>query len=174
MLLLTGGVPYVALAKSAPIFFLIAVCAVRAWVVRDELRVPRRLLVAIGFVLVLTIASYGLLHPVWVESASAITSSPPSKRPVVMLVLHNASRRTIEIERVTGGFVFSDGRAGLPWERGSGAPFRIPAGHSGTFALKMRADACGSALFGTVRYRVFGLTLHEPLRVAPSGLPNCS
>ena len=174
VLLLTGGVPYLTTGKSAPFFFLIAVWAVRAWVVRDELRFPRRLLGAIGVALVLAIASYGLPHPVWVESASAVTSFPPSKRPVVLLVLHNASRGTIEIERVTGGLVFSDGRAGFPGERGSGAPVRIPAGRSGTFTLEMRGGACGTAILGAVRYRVFGLTLHEPLRVTPSGLPGCS
>lgn len=174
VLLLTGGVPYLTTEKSAPLLFLIAVWAVRAWAVRDELRFPRRLLGAIGAALVLAIGSYGLLHPVWVESASAVTSSPRSKRPVVGLVLHNASRGTIEIERVTGGLVFGDGRVGFPGERGSATPLRIPAGQSGTFTLRMRGGACGTAIMGTVRYRVFGLALHEPLRVKPWGLPSCS
>jgi hypothetical protein len=174
VIIFSGGVPFVTSKGGAvPLLFLIAVWVVRAWVVRDELRFPRRPLAAIGAMLVITIASYGLLHPVWIESASATTSMPRSKRPTVLLMLHNSSRATIEIGRVDGG-LFVDARAGWPWAEGTALPVRIPGGHSAMFTVRKRAEECGDGLVGSVRYRIFGRTLREPLRVALPELPGCS
>lgn len=172
VLFFTGGAPYVTSDKSAPLLFLIAVWVVRAWVVKDDFRVPPRVLLATGAVLVSTIASYGLLHPVWVESASASSSMPKSKRPTVLLRLHNASRASLELQRVSAGG-FTDARAGWPWEVGTRMPVRISGGHTGTFTLRMRPGTCGNGLIANVRYRVLGRTLREPLRLTVSGLSTC-
>jgi hypothetical protein len=171
VLFFTGGAPLVASEDGAPLYFVIAVCAVRAWVVKDELRFPRRLLLATALLLVLTIASYGLLHPVWVESVSATSSPPQSKRPTVLLMLHNAGRASLTIERVsTGGF--SDARAGPPWTSRE-LPVRIAGGHTEPFTLTLQPGSCGSRLIGAVRYRVLGRTMDEPLRLTAPEVRSC-
>jgi len=172
VLLFTGGVPYVTSDDSAPLLFLIAVWVVRAWVVKDDFRIQRPFLLATSVVLVATIASYGLLHPVWVQSADASSSMPKSKQPTVLLMLHNTSRASVELERVSAGG-FTDARAGWPWEPGDPLPVRISGGHTGTFTLRMRPETCGDGLVADLRYRVLGRTLHEPLRLTVPGLSSC-
>ena len=171
VLLFTGGAPIVTSHDSAPVFFLIAVWAVRAWVVKDELRVPRRPLLAVGAALALVTTSYGLLHPIWVESASTVESIPKSKQMRVMLTLHNSSRGSVEVEQLSAAG-FTDGRVG-PWEPGSSLPVRISGGHTGAFTLRTTPGTCGGGLDGIVRYRVLGRTLVEPLRLTLAGLPAC-
>jgi hypothetical protein len=169
VLFFTGGAPFVTSHDSAPLFFVIAVWAVRAWAVKDELRFPRRPLMAIGVLLVLTIASYGLFHPLWVESASAISSSPKPKRSAVLLMLHNASRATVELERVSAGG-FSDARGGWPGQS-TQLPLRIAGSHSEAFTLKLRPGTCGRGLIAELRYRVLGHTMREPLRLTVPDFP---
>jgi hypothetical protein len=172
VLLFTGGAPFVTSAEGTPLFFLIAVWAVRAWVVKDEFRFPRWPLLATGVLLILTIASYGLFHPLWVESASATFSQPREKRPTVMLVLHNASRASMRIERVSAGG-FTDARAGWPWENATQLPLRIAGGQTAALTLKMQPGTCGDGLLADVRYRLLGQTLHGPLRVTVPDLRSC-
>jgi hypothetical protein len=171
VLLFTGGAPFITSDDSAPLFFVIAVWAVRAWVVKDDLRIPRRPLLAVGAALALTIASYGLLHPIWVESASTVESIPKSKQTRVVLMLHNSSRRSVEVEQLSAGG-FTDART-RPWEPGSRLPVQISGGHTGVFTLRTRPGTCGNGLDGRLRYRVLGRTLVEPLRLTLSGLPAC-
>lgn len=170
VLLLTGGAPYVTSGDGAPLYFLIAVCAVRGWVVKDELRFPRRPLLVTALLLVLTIASYGLFHPVWVESVSA-TSSPTSKRPTVWLMLHNAGRASLTIERVSA-VGFRDARGGFPWTSAE-LPVRIAGGHTEAFTLKLQPGTCGGGFRGTVRYRVLGRTMLEPLSLTAPRVRSC-
>ncbi len=165
VLLLTGGAPLVTTHKSAPLFFLIAIWAVRVWVLKAELRVPRRPLLATGVVLVLTIASYGLLHPVWLESASAVVSQPKAKRPTVMLLLRNASHANMTLERVEV-LGFTDVRSGWPFQGTTRLPLKLAGGKTATLTTHMRSGTCGNGLYVRVRYRVFGKTLHEPIRLA--------
>jgi hypothetical protein len=172
VLLFTGGAPFITPKEGAPLLFLIAVWAVRAWVVKDELRFPRHPLLAIGLLLVLTIASYGLFHPLWVESASATFSQPREKRQTVMLVVHNASRASMKIERVSAGG-FTDARAGWPWEDATQLPLRIAGGQTAALTLKMQPGTCGNGLTAHLRYRLLGQTLHEPLRVTVPDFRSC-
>lgn len=172
VLLFTGGAPLVTTDTSAPLFFLVAVWAVRAWVVKDEFRFPRRPLLAIGALFVLTIASYGLFHPVWVESASPIVSHPTAKRPTVMLVLHNGSRASMTIERVSAGG-YTDARAGWPGENAAQLPLRIAGGKTAALMLKMQPGNCGNGLYARVRYRLLGRTLQEPFNVTVPDLRSC-
>jgi hypothetical protein len=171
VLLFTGGAPFVTSHDSAPFFFLIAVWAVRAWVVKDELRIPRRPLLAVGAALALIIAAYGLFHPIWVESQSTLEAIPKSKQTRVVLMLHNSSRRSVEVEQLSAPG-FTEGRVG-PWEPGSRLPVRISGGHTGVFMLRVKPGTCGNGLDGSVRYRVFGRTLDEPLRLTLAALPGC-
>jgi hypothetical protein len=170
VLMVTGGAPYVTSADGAPLYFLIAVCAVRGWVVKDELRFPRRPLLVTALLLVLTIASYGLFHPVWVESVSA-TSLPTSKRPTVLLMLHNAGRASLTIERVSAAG-FTDARGGFPWTSAE-LPVRIAGGHTEGFTLKLQPGTCGSRFSGSVRYRVLARTMHEPLSLTAPRFRSC-
>ncbi len=169
VLLFTGGAPFVTSDDGAPLFFVIAVFAVRAWVVKDELRFPRRPLLALGVLLVQTIASYGLFHPLWVESASAISSSPKPKRSAVLLMLHNSSRATVELERVSAGG-FSAARGDWPWPS-TRLPLRIAGGHTAAFTLKRRPGTCGGGLTAELRYRVLGRTMREPLGLTTADVP---
>jgi hypothetical protein len=170
VLLFTGGAPFVVSEKSAPLFFVVAVWAVRAWVVRDQLRLSRRLLAITGVALLLTVGSYGLFHPVWVQSVSAVSEMPKAKRPTVLLMLHNASRGSLLIERLSAGG-FTDAGAGWPSEPSRPPPLRVGAGRTEPFILKARLGTCGTGFMATVRYRVLGVTLHEPVRLAA---PVCS
>lgn len=175
VLLVTGGVPYVTSPEAFPLVFVIAVSAVRWWVVRDELRFPRRLLAGIGLVLALVIGSYGVVHPVWVDSATAWWSARAGKRPAVMLVLQNSGRVSVEVQRLSGGFLFSDGRVGLPGQDRALTSVRIPPGQSREFTLRPRPGSCSTALWGArLRYRVLGVAASEPLVAGVSGLRGCS
>jgi hypothetical protein len=135
--------------------------------------VSRRLLAITGAALVLTAGSYGLFHPVWVESVSAVSAMPKAKRPTVLLMLHNASRASLVIERLSAGG-FTDARAGWPGERSAPPPLRVGAGRTEAFIVKERLGTCGTGFIATVRYRVLGVTLHEPLRLAAPGPTACS
>jgi hypothetical protein len=139
-------------------------------VVRAELQASRSLLLGLGAALVLTIASYGLTHPVWVESAS--TTMPAGKHPTAMLILHNQGRVPVEVELVAANGRH-DARVGWPWSNGRHLPVSIGPGHSETFTLNAGAGSCGG-LEGTIRFRVFGTIRSEPLSVVPSGFPSCS
>jgi hypothetical protein len=169
VLIFTGGAPFVMSEESAPLFFLIAVWAVRAWVVKDELRFPRRPMAVVGTVLVLTIASYGLVHPVWLEASTATTVKQTA---TVMLVLHNQGRVPVEVDRITANG-WHEARAGWPWAYTRRLPVRIAPGHSETFMVTVSRGDCGG-LRGTIRYRVFGRTSSEPLSSNPSSFPACS
>lgn len=169
VLFFTGGAPFVTSEDGAPLYFVIAVFAVRAWVVNEELRVRRWALLATGVLLVLTIASYGLFHPLWIESASSISSQAKQKRPTVVVMLHNSSRASVELERVSAGG-FTDVRGGWPLDR-THLPLLIAGGHTEAFALKALPGTCGSGLIAELHYRVFGRTLHEPLRLTLPELP---
>lgn len=173
VLLFTGGAPYVTSEKTALLFFLIAIWAVRAWVVREDFRFPRRGLVVVAATLLLTIGSYGMLHPVWVQSAAAISGMPESKRPTVLLMLHNASRRTLEIDDLTAlGYTLTG--AGWPTEHRTGPPFRVGAGRTETFTLRRNVGTCGNGVTATLGYHELGLALQQPVRVAVPGLAGCS
>ncbi len=151
--------------------FVVAVWAVRAWVVRDELRFPRRSLALLGGILLLTIASYGLLHPMWVADAEAWTSSKST--PSILLLVHNGGRVAVEVDRVSGEPLASV-RTGFPGREGRGSAAYLPSGSTRAFVLRMRGGGCGLGQFHVrVRYRVFGLTLSEPLGVAPFGVTGC-
>lgn len=173
VLLFTGGVPYLTSEKSAPLFFLIAVWAVRGWVVRDDFRFPRRALAVVAAILLLAIGSYGLLHPVWVQSATTISAMPRAKRPLVLLMLHNASRTTLDIDGFAAGGYTLTGH-GWPSERRTQPPFRVGAGRTETLTLTRNVGTCGNGLIATLRYRELGLTLHQPVRLAVPGLAGCS
>jgi hypothetical protein len=170
VLLFTVGAPFVTSHKTAPLLFVIAVWAVRAWVVKDELRMPRRPLLLVGAALALTIASYGLAHPVWIESASA--TSPATKRPTVVLVLHNQGRVAVDVEQVIANGRH-EARVGWPWADTRRLPVRIGPGRSDEFTVKVSAGDCGGVV-GRIRYRVLGATRSEPLETKPSGFPACA
>jgi hypothetical protein len=172
VLFFTGGAPFVTSEDSAPVLFVIAVWVVRAWVVKDELRFPRIPLLVVAAALVLTIASYGLFHPVWVESATATSSMSKSKRPTILLTLRNASRTGIRLEEISAGG-FTPARAGWPWQLGTPLPVRIPGGHTEAFMLRMKSGTCGNGFIANARYRVFGRTLHQPFTLTVSGLRGC-
>ncbi|HSB37731.1 MAG TPA: hypothetical protein VLD13_01485 [Gaiellaceae bacterium] len=171
VLLLTGGIPFLLPEHGGGIVFgfVIAVWAVRAWVVRDEFRFARRTLALLGGILLLTIASYGFLHPVWVADAQ-LTTAPKSTRNVLLL-LHNAGRVGVEVDHVSGA-PFPSVRPGFPWKPERAAAVRFPPSSTRAFTLTMRGSGCGP-FDVRVRYRILGITLSEPLRVAPFGLAGC-
>jgi hypothetical protein len=176
LLLFTGGVPLVVPWRPGLVVgFLVAVWLVRRWVVRASFRASRRALLGASVFLTLTVASYGLLHPVWVESAVVMPSPASTSGRVLVVSLHNVSRLPLTIERVSGWPLFSDAVAGWPWQSRPVEALRVAPRATQTFTLKMPSDGCATIIpDAAIRYRVLGLTVHAPLRIAASGLPRCT
>ena len=78
----------------------------------------------------------------------------------------------MKIERVSAGG-FANARAGWPWETSTQLPLRVAGGQTAAVTLKMQPGTCGNGLYGQVRYRLLGRTLHEPFRVAVPDLRSC-
>ena len=177
VLLLTGGIPLLVPRHGGWLVagFLIAVWAVRAWVVRDEFRFPRPTLAVIAGILLLTIASYGVLHPVWVQSSDVVENADvaatlPSSR-TILFFLNNTSRVGVEVDSVSGA-PLAKVRAGFPWTGDRGSTTRNPPSSPRAYNLTTSTGA-GAPVDVRVRYRVLGLRLSERLRVAPVGLARC-
>jgi hypothetical protein len=166
VLLFTGGVPLVTPISddSALVFlFLIAVWLVRKWVVRADHRFSRRALGISALGLMLTITSYGALHPVWVESAIVVPDS--GNQRTLTLTLRNAGWASVTLERLSGGFLFprAEPRAGT-------RQLRFPSRKSKTFALVGGASGCATQITDArIRYRLFGVSFSSPLQIEPSG-----
>jgi hypothetical protein len=176
LLLFTGGVPLVVPWRPGLLAgFMVAVWLVRRWVVRASFRASRRVLLGASVFLMLTVASYGLLHPVWVESAVVMPSPASTNGRVLVVSLHNVSRLPLTIERVSGGALFSGAVAGWPWQSRPVEGLRVGPGATQTFTLKMASGGCATVVpDAAIHYRVFGFTLAAPLWIALSGLPRCT
>ena len=176
VLVLTGVVPLVTPSESgAAVGFLIATWAVRKWVVRAGHRFSRRALGLSALALMLTVASYGALHPVWVESATVVPSPSGShEQSTLRLRLHNASWGTVVVESLSGGPLFPRAIARRPAGPQLPPGVRIEPRASKSFALVGEANACATELpSGRIRYHLFGLTLSSPLRIKPYGSSSC-
>jgi hypothetical protein len=69
---------------------------------------------------------------------------------------------TLERVEVLG---FTDARSGLPFQGTSRLPLKLSGGKTATLTAHMRSGTCGNDLYVRVRYRLFGKTLHEPIKL---------
>jgi hypothetical protein len=95
------------------------------------------------------------------EDAEAATTAKSTRD--VLLFLHNAGRVGVEVDRVSGAALPKHGRA---------SAVHLRPTSTRAFTLALRGNGCGP-FDVRVRYRILGLTLSEPLRVAPFGLAGC-
>jgi hypothetical protein len=184
VLVLTGMLPFVTThhGGGSLIGFVIATLLVRHWVVKDEARTSRRTVIVAAVCLSLTIASYGLLHPVWVASASVISEHPAKAGKGVVFSLQNKGRVSLTVERINAWPFARTVVAGFPWDAHPVKGTRIAPGVSQVFTMRIRGGGCASPDFGqaftlpglSIRYRLLGITLNAPLRIAATSLlPRC-
>jgi hypothetical protein len=155
VLFFTGWTPVVAAGPVGGVFgFLFAVVLVRHWAARHDGRLPVGDAAVLVGLLGAVALSYGLLHPLW--TADVVPESPAARDRSVEIVVHNAARVGVTIERLEVPAFF---RRSPPPSRLHLAPRA-----DGTFALSMPRGGCGTAVLGIhARYHLFGLTLSQTL-----------
>jgi hypothetical protein len=176
VLLFTGMLPLVTAPHEGSLLFgfLIATWLLRHWVVREDDRAPRRTLIVVAVALSLTIASYGLLHPVRVLSASPIAEHPAKAGKAISFSLYNGGRVPLTVEQISTGPIVARTVAGWPWQPHPVKGLRIGPGATQVFTLRLHQGGCATLLpDASVRYRLLGLKLDASLQIGAAGLPPC-
>jgi hypothetical protein len=154
VLFFTGWLPLTTAGPKGGIAgFLVALVLVRHWVTRHEGRLPIADAAVLVGILGAVVLSYGLLHPLWTADSAAVVS--PSKSQGARVIVHNAARVGVTIDRIEG----------IP---GFGPPmpshFHLAPGADGVVTFALPRGGCGTGIFGIhARYRLLGLTLTESL-----------